>query len=146
MVIKASQVNPIVDQRERAIELAVVAEIMNADHVGLDLMKIARRAVDLETGSTRMIEATTVDAASTIALLMAIVSMYPTKRLILDPQPLLRDLERLWTIRSEIPARGGAEKLGHSKKIYDRAVSPIKTDFCQAATSAKYFTLRGSFI
>jgi hypothetical protein len=29
-----------------------------------------------------MIEATTVDAASTIALLMAIVSMYPTKRLI----------------------------------------------------------------
>ena len=103
-------------------------------------------AVDLETGSTRMIEATTVDAASTIALLMAIVSMYPTKRLILDPQPLLRDLERLWTIRSEIPARGGAEKLGHSKKIYDRAVSPIKTDFCQAATSAKYFTLRGSFI
>ena len=39
-------------------------------------------AVDLETGSTRMIEATTVDAASTIALLMAIVSMYPTKRLI----------------------------------------------------------------
>jgi len=29
-----------------------------------------------------MIEATTVDATSTIALLMAIVSMYPTKRLI----------------------------------------------------------------
>src|SRR5262249_45190915 len=39
-------------------------------------------AVDLETGSTRMIEATTIDATSTIALLMAIVSMYPTKRLI----------------------------------------------------------------
>ena len=39
-------------------------------------------AVDLETGATRMIEVTTVDAASTIALLMAIVMMYPTKRLI----------------------------------------------------------------
>ena len=39
-------------------------------------------AADLETGATRMIEVTTVDAASTIALLMAIVMMYPTKRLI----------------------------------------------------------------
>src|SRR5215471_15369934 len=39
-------------------------------------------AVDLETGSTRMIEAITTNATSTIALLMAIVSMYPTKRLI----------------------------------------------------------------
>ena len=39
-------------------------------------------AVDLETGATRMIEVTTVDAISTIALLMAIVTMYPTKRLI----------------------------------------------------------------
>ena len=39
-------------------------------------------AVDLETGATRMIEVITVDAASTIALLMAILMMYPTKRLI----------------------------------------------------------------
>jgi len=39
-------------------------------------------AVDLETGATRMLEVTTVDAVSTIALLMAIVTMYPTKRLI----------------------------------------------------------------
>ena len=39
-------------------------------------------AIDLETGATRMIEATTVDALSTIALLMAIALMYPTKRLI----------------------------------------------------------------
>ena len=39
-------------------------------------------AVDLETGATHMIEVTTVDAVSTIALLMAIVTMYPTKRLI----------------------------------------------------------------
>jgi transposase len=39
-------------------------------------------AIDLETGATRMIEATTIDALSTIALLMAISLMYPTKRLI----------------------------------------------------------------
>ena len=39
-------------------------------------------AIDLETGATRMIEATTIDAVSSIALLMAIALMYPTKRLI----------------------------------------------------------------
>ena len=39
-------------------------------------------AIDLETGATRMLEATTIDALSTIALLMAITLMYPTKRLI----------------------------------------------------------------
>jgi transposase len=39
-------------------------------------------AIDLETGSTRMIEVLTVDAASTIALLMAIEIMYPHKRFI----------------------------------------------------------------
>ncbi len=33
-------------------------------------------AIDLETGTTRMIEATTIDALSTIALLMAIALMY----------------------------------------------------------------------
>ena len=39
-------------------------------------------AIDLETGNTRMIEVLTVDALSTIALLIAIAFMYPTKRLI----------------------------------------------------------------
>jgi len=39
-------------------------------------------AIDLETGKTRMIEVLTVDAMSTIALLMAIAFMYPSKRLI----------------------------------------------------------------
>jgi transposase len=39
-------------------------------------------AIDLETGKTRMIEVLTVDAVSTIALLMAIAFMYPTKKLI----------------------------------------------------------------
>ena len=39
-------------------------------------------AIDLETGQSRMLEAATVDAASTIMLLMAIEAMYPAKRLI----------------------------------------------------------------
>jgi transposase len=39
-------------------------------------------AIDLETGQTRMLEAVTVDAASTIMLLMAIEAMYPGKRMI----------------------------------------------------------------
>ena len=39
-------------------------------------------AIDLETGKTRMIEAATVNAVSTIMLLMAIKTMYPGKRLI----------------------------------------------------------------
>jgi transposase len=39
-------------------------------------------AIDLETGQTRMLEALTVDAISTIMLLMAIEAMYPGKRMI----------------------------------------------------------------
>jgi transposase len=39
-------------------------------------------AIDLETGQTRMVDVLTVDAMSTIALLMAIANMYPSKRLI----------------------------------------------------------------
>jgi transposase len=39
-------------------------------------------AIDLETGQTRMIEAATVNAISTIMLLIAIETMYPGKRLI----------------------------------------------------------------
>jgi len=39
-------------------------------------------AIDLETGKTRMLEVATVDAISTIMLLMAIEAMYPGKRLI----------------------------------------------------------------
>jgi transposase len=39
-------------------------------------------AIDLETGKTRMLEVATVDAVSTIMLLMAIEAMYPGKRLI----------------------------------------------------------------
>ena len=39
-------------------------------------------AIDLETGKTRMLDVLTVDAASTIMLLMAIQAMYPRKRVI----------------------------------------------------------------
>ena len=39
-------------------------------------------AVDLETGQTRMLEVATVDAASTVMLLMAVEAMVPGKRLI----------------------------------------------------------------
>src|ERR1700720_4619516 len=42
----------------------------------------APATIDLETGATRMIEATTIDALSSIALLIAITLLYPTKRLI----------------------------------------------------------------
>ncbi len=39
-------------------------------------------AIDLETGKTRMLDVMTVDATSTIMLLMAIEAMYPGKRVI----------------------------------------------------------------
>ena len=39
-------------------------------------------AIDLETGKTRMIDVETVDAMSTIALLLSIEALYPAKRLI----------------------------------------------------------------
>ena len=39
-------------------------------------------AIDLETGHTRMLEVETVDAASTIKLMIALLAMYPRKRVI----------------------------------------------------------------
>ena len=39
-------------------------------------------AIDLETGYTRMLEVETVDAASTIKLMIALLMMYPRKRVI----------------------------------------------------------------
>jgi transposase len=39
-------------------------------------------AIDLETGKTRMLEVDTVDAASTIKLLAALLALYPRKRVI----------------------------------------------------------------
>jgi hypothetical protein len=39
-------------------------------------------AIDLETGHTQMLEVETVDAASTIRLMIALLTMYPCKRVI----------------------------------------------------------------
>jgi hypothetical protein len=39
-------------------------------------------ATDLETGQTRMLDVTTVDAVSTILLMIALLAMYPRKRVI----------------------------------------------------------------
>jgi transposase len=39
-------------------------------------------AIDLETGQTRMLDVTTVDAVSTIQLMTALMAMYPSKRVI----------------------------------------------------------------
>ena len=39
-------------------------------------------AIDLETGHTRMLDVATVDAASTIKLMIALLAMYPRKRVI----------------------------------------------------------------
>jgi transposase len=39
-------------------------------------------AIDLETGHTRMLEVETVDADSTIRLMIALLTMYPRKRVI----------------------------------------------------------------
>ena len=39
-------------------------------------------AIDLETGQTRMLDVTTVDAVSTIRLMIALLAMYPRKRVI----------------------------------------------------------------
>ena len=48
---------------------------------GRDRMNI-HGAIDLETGKTKMIEALTIDAQSAIMLFIAIMAMYPTKKLI----------------------------------------------------------------
>ena len=65
-------------------------------------------AIDLETGRTRMIEVTTVDALSTIALLTAIAYMYPSTRLIhvfLDNAKYHHaQLVQEWLARPEEPA------------------------------------------
>ena len=39
-------------------------------------------AIDLETGHTRMLEVETVDAGSAIRLMIALLTMYPRKRVI----------------------------------------------------------------
>jgi transposase len=57
------------------------AKIAVEQNSGRDRLNI-HGAIDLETGRTRMIEALSVNAQSTIMLLVAIMAMYPAKRLI----------------------------------------------------------------
>ena len=57
------------------------AKIAVEQNSGRDRLNI-HGAIDLETGRTRMIEALTVNAQTTIMLLVAIMAMYPAKRLI----------------------------------------------------------------
>jgi transposase len=57
------------------------AKVAVEQNSGRDRLNI-HGAIDLETGRTRMIEALTVNAQSTIMLFIAIMAMYPTKRLI----------------------------------------------------------------
>jgi DDE superfamily endonuclease len=57
------------------------AQIAAGQNSGRDRLNI-HGAIDLETGRTRMIEALSVNAQSTIALFIAIMAMYPAKKLI----------------------------------------------------------------
>ncbi len=57
------------------------AKVAVEQNSGRDRLNI-HGAIDLETGSTRMIEALSVNAQSTIALFIAIMAMYPAKKLI----------------------------------------------------------------
>lgn len=57
------------------------AQVAVEQNSGRDRLNI-HGAIDLETGRTRMIEVLSVNALSTIALFIAIMAMYPTKRLI----------------------------------------------------------------
>jgi transposase len=57
------------------------AKVAVEQNSGRDRLNI-HGAIDLETGSTRMIETLSVNAQSTIMLFIAIMAMYPTKKLI----------------------------------------------------------------
>lgn len=57
------------------------AQIAVEQNSGRDRLNI-HGAIDLETGRTRMIEVLSVNAQSTIALFIAIMAMYPAKKLI----------------------------------------------------------------
>jgi len=69
-------------------------------------------AIDLETGKTRMLEVATVDAISTIMLLMAIETMYPGKRLI------HLFLDRVWACQLALTKRGlDNARYHHAKRV-----------------------------
>ena len=76
-------------------------------------------AIDLETGKTKMIEALTVDAQSAIMLFIAIMAMYPTKKL------SLRDVKQDDSNNEVAPSRGGEQ----IDDILDGLVGAVVGDF-----------------
>jgi transposase len=80
-VMFADAVHPTHEARPAGCWAPKDVKVAIAQTSGRDRLNI-HGAIDLETGKTKMLEMLTVDAQSTIALLMAIMIMYPTKRLI----------------------------------------------------------------
>lgn len=80
-VMFADAVHPTHEARPAGCWAPKGAKVAIAQTSGRDRLNI-HGAIDLETGKTKMLEMITVNAQSTIALLMAIMIMYPTKRLI----------------------------------------------------------------
>ena len=78
-VMFAGAVHPTHEARPAGCWAPKGQKIVIGQTSGSDRLNI-HGAVDLETGNTRMIELLTVNALSTIALLMAIEIMYPFKR------------------------------------------------------------------
>jgi transposase len=80
-VLFADAVHPTHEARPAGCWAPKGTKVAIAQTSGRDRLNI-HGAIDLETGKTKMLEMLTVDAQSTIALLMAIMIMYPTRRLI----------------------------------------------------------------
>ena len=80
-VFFADAVHPTHEARPTGCWAPIGTKVAIAQTSGRDRLNI-HGAIDLETGKTRMLEVLTVNAESTIALLMAIMIMYPAKRLI----------------------------------------------------------------
>ena len=80
-VMFADAVHPTHEARPAGCWAPKGTKVAIAQTSGRDRLNI-HGAIDLENGKTKMLEVLTVNAQSTIALLMAIMIMYPTKRLI----------------------------------------------------------------
>lgn len=80
-VMFADAVHPTHEARPAGCWAPKGTKVAIAQTSGRDRLNI-HGAIDLETGKTKMLEMLTINAESTIALLMAITVMYPSKRLI----------------------------------------------------------------
>ena len=80
-VMFADAVHPTHEARPAGCWAPKDTKVAIAQTSGRDRLNI-HGAIDLETGKTKMLEMITVNAESTIALLMAIMIMYPAKRII----------------------------------------------------------------